>query len=82
MAIVRYECDKPMAEKKRVLQYCNKKCADCLCAIGVDETGRREHVSNLRQPCGNILTRNIQWLNEAGKSRKRGRPISHRGDYL
>lgn len=57
--IIRYRCDKSMAYKKRIRQYCNRKCRGCLCAIRTDEWGREEHTPDLAQPCGNVSLRNL-----------------------
>lgn len=60
--IVKYRCDIQMAEKKNIRKYCNKKCNECLCGIGMDEWGREEHVGDMLQGCGNIMLRNLAHL--------------------
>ena len=81
--IVRYRCDVPMADKKGILRFCNKKCKECICAIAIDEWGRYEHVS---MPdggtCSNVTLRNINHLNGQDRTGRKGRPISHRGKEL
>lgn len=67
---MRYHCDVPMAKKKKVLQYCNRKCNECLCAIRTDGDGRQEHVGDMPQGCPIIQARNFGAA--FGKSRKRG----------
>lgn len=68
--IIRYECDRSMARKKQIRKYCNRKCCGCICAITVDEWGRREHVQDLQEPCGNFVRRNIEVFSDKGAIRR------------
>lgn len=68
--IIRYECDRSMARKKQIRKYCNRKCRGCICAITVDEWGRREHVPDLQDPCGNVTIRNINVMSGRERSFK------------
>ena len=42
--IKKYRCDKPMAEKKGILQVCDHDCKNCLCAMAMSESGAEYHV--------------------------------------
>lgn len=45
--VKKYECDKPMAEKKGFLP-CDKNCKACHACIKVGSDGLREHVSRIK----------------------------------
>lgn len=61
----RYRCDEPMAEKKGMLKYCNKRCMNCLCAIKTDALGNDSHVhfnEELKQQSNLFTERNLDHL--------------------
>ena len=64
---MKYRCDIPMATKKKIRKYCNGKCDQCLCGIGMDKLGHEYHVADMTGGCGNIVTRNIEEMSERGK---------------
>lgn len=90
--IIRYRCDRPMAEKKGVLQYCDRRCRECLCAIKIDEWGREEHNGDLQGGSSIFTARNIDRMSGrktrreilSGEDRTgyRGRPISSGGKRI
>lgn len=41
--IVKRYCDRPMAEKKRLLEICDHKCKQCVACIEVNEYGSVRH---------------------------------------
>lgn len=45
--IVRRRCDKPMAEKKRLLP-CKKRCRTCVACIHISDDGRDFHTPTFR----------------------------------
>lgn len=55
----RYRCDRPMARSKGILKYCNKKCAQCLCAIKVGSGGEDQHNGIMPQGSSPFTAKNI-----------------------
>ena len=45
--IIGRRCDKPMAEKKRLLP-CNKRCRTCVACIRISDDGRESHTPDFR----------------------------------
>lgn len=80
--IVRWRCDKQMAEKKGVRRNCNRKCRECLCGVGMDEWGHEHHRSDMPEGCDNIRSRNMEIAYGRDRTGKRGRPVSSGGKQL
>lgn len=59
---IKVRCDVPMADKKGIRKYCDKKCGECLCAIVMDEFGNEKHLADMQSGCGAIVTRNLRHL--------------------
>ena len=54
-----WRCDRPMAEKKRVLKYCNKECSNCFCGITKDATGHEHHAPDMTRGSRIFMLRNL-----------------------
>lgn len=62
--ITKYRCDEPMAKRWGIYGRCDKKCKNCLCAIGMDEWGKESHVMDMAKgTSANITVRNTIAMN-------------------
>ena len=54
-------CDRPMAEKKGILPYCDHKCKECMAGIRREDPGREGHFRPTKDY--KIRQRNLDYLN-------------------
>ena len=73
----RYRCDVPMAKKKGILKYCDKKCRYCLCGIVMDERGYEFHVPDSLHGCTNFVLRNYAKGKWVGYDRATGEELNN-----
>ena len=83
--IIGRRCDVPMARRKGLLGYCQRRCSQCLCCIEKDAYGGEQHVSIVRGGDPGIIARNLLRYSPsktATSNGKRGRPISSGGKRI